>query len=111
MGADILVVAEHLEGKLAPATLEIVAKGRELAAQAGGPAQAGPLRPRPAAPASELASYGLDVLMGDDPALEAYSGGGYAQALASMLAASPPRVLLLAHTAQGYDLAPALAAA
>ena len=110
MGADILVVAEHLEGKLAPATLEIVAKGRELAAQAGGSAKAVLLGHGPEALASELASYGLDVLLVDDPALEAYSGGGYAQALASMLAASPPRVLLLAHTAQGYDLAPALAA-
>lgn len=110
MSADILVVAEHLEGKLAPATLELVVKGRELAALAGGTARAVLLGHGAEALASELASYGLDVLLGDDPALAAYSGGGYAQALASLLAASPPRVLLLAHTAQGYDLAPALAA-
>ena len=36
MGADILLVAEHLEGKMAPATFELVAKGRELASQSGG---------------------------------------------------------------------------
>ena len=36
MGHDILILAEHLEGKLAPSTFELVAKGRELAAQSGG---------------------------------------------------------------------------
>lgn len=109
MGLDILLVAEHLEGKLAPSTLEIVAKGKELAAQSGGTARAALLGLGASSLGQSLAAYGLEVLQLDDPALAEYTEGGYGQAVKALVDSMAPRLILLAHTAQGYDLAPALA--
>ena len=110
-GEDVLIVAEHLEGKIAPSTLELVAKGRELAASIGGVVR-GALLGHDAKPlAGQLAAFGLEVLYADDPLLAEYTGAGYRQVLQSLLADAPPRAVLIAHTAQGYDLAPSLAGA
>ena len=111
MGQDILIIAEHLEGNLAPSTLELVAKGRDLAAQSGGSARAALLGSGAAALAQNLAGYGLEVLHVDNPSLAAYSDGAYGQVVRSLLDTVAPRVVLLAHTAQGYDLAPGIAGA
>ncbi len=111
MGKDILVVAEHLEGHLAPSTLEAVAKGRELATQAGGSCKAALFGSGSGGLAQSLAGYGIEVLNVDQPALAEYSADGYTQVLKGLLGSVAPRVVLLAHTAQGYDLAPGLAGA
>jgi electron transfer flavoprotein alpha subunit len=47
----------------------------------------------------------------DDAALAEYTEGGYGQALRALVESVAPCVVLLAHTAQGYDLAPGLAGA
>ncbi len=111
MGKDILLLAEHLEGKLAPSTLEIVAKGRELAAQSGGVAKAALFGHDAGGLAQALAGYGLPVLLVDDASLSEYTGGGYGQAARALVESLAPRVVLAAHTSQGYDLAPGLAGA
>ncbi len=111
MGKDILILAEHLEGKLAPSTLELVTKGRELAVQSGGVAKAALLGHHAGALAESLASFGIEVLHVDDPALAEYTDGGYGQAVRALVESLTPRVVLVAHTAQGYDLAPSLAGA
>ncbi len=111
MGPDILLVAEHLEGKLAPSTLELVAKARELASQSGGAVKAALFGQGVQALGESLAGYGLEVLVADDAALAQYSDGGYGQALQALVASVAPRVVLLGHTAQGYDLAPGFAGA
>ncbi len=107
----MLVVAEHLEGHLAPSTLELVAAARELASQGGATAKAAVFGHGAKALADALAECGIEVLMADDPALVEYTGGGYGQAAGSLVESVTPRVLLVAHTAQGYDLAPAVAGA
>ena len=109
MGKDILILAEHLEGKLAPSTLELVAKGRELASQSGGELKAALFGHHAAGLAQSLAGYGVSVLHVDDPALAEYTEGGYGQAARVLIDSARPRVVLAAHTAQGYDLAPGLA--
>lgn len=111
MGKDILALAEHLEGKLAPSTLELVAKGRELAAQSGGVLKVALLGHNAGALAQAVAACGVEVLHVDDPLLAEYTDGGYGQALGALLATVAPCVLLAAHTAQGYDVAPAVAGA
>lgn len=111
MGTDILVLAEHLEGKIAPSTLELVAKGRELAPQSGGSVKAALLGHNAAGLAEALAAYGVEVLHLDDPVLAEYTDGGYGQAVKSLVGSVNPRLVLVAHTAQGYDLAPGLAGA
>ncbi len=105
----MLILAEHLEGRLAPSTLELVAKGRELAAQSGGALKGALLGHNAGRLAESLAGYGLQVLHADDPALAEYTDGAYEQALRSLLLAVAPRVLLVAHTSQGYDIAPGIA--
>src|SRR3990170_3749279 len=89
-GRDILAVAEHREGRVVGATYELVAKGRDLAA--------------------EIAALGSEILVAEHEALATYTPGGYAQALAAIVSRSEPRVVLFSHTAQGFDLAPRLAA-
>lgn len=110
MAGDILVVAEHREGKLNPTTLELVALGRTLAEQAGGALKVALLGSGVDAIASQLAAH-ADVLLVQNALLEAYSPGGYVQALQAVRGSLDPRVVLLPHDPQGYDLAPALAAA
>jgi len=61
--------------------------------------------------ARHLSGYAVDVLLVDDPALVEYTGDGYVQAVRSLLESVHPRIVLIAHTAQGYDLAPVLAGA
>ena len=111
MGADVLVVAEHLEGKLAPSTLEAVAEGRALAGQSGGACKAALLGSGAGGLAEALAGHGVEVLHVDDAALADYTGDGYGQVLRALVSSVAPRLVLLAHTAQGYDLAPGLAGA
>ncbi|HYS71974.1 MAG TPA: electron transfer flavoprotein subunit alpha/FixB family protein [Thermoplasmata archaeon] len=110
MPAKVLVIAEHREGRIAAATYELVAKGRELAAKSGGTAQVALLGKGVTNLAAEIAARGVDVLLVEHEALAAYTAGGYAQALAAIFANAPPRIVLFAHTAQGFDLAPRLAA-
>jgi len=93
-----------------PATFELVALARPLAAATGGAVKGLVAGHDVSALADALASSGVDVLVADDPALEAYTFEGVAQAVRAALDAVAPRVLLIPHTAQGYDLAPALAA-
>jgi electron transfer flavoprotein alpha subunit len=107
---NILAVAEHREGRVASATYELVAKGRELAAKNEGRLRVALLGDRVGTMASEIASRGVDVLQVEHPGLAAYTAGGYAQALAGLRANENPRIVLLAHTTQGYDLGPRLAA-
>ena len=109
MAGDILVVAEHRDGKLAGATFELVALGRSLARQSGGTVKVA-LLGHGATLAPRLAEY-ADVLAVDDPHLEHYSPGGYEQALHAIVESVWPRAILLLHSSQGFDLAPALAVA
>ena len=111
MGHDILILAEHLEGHLAPSTLELVAKGRELATQSSGVAKVALLGHGVDALAESLAATGVPVLNVDDPALAEYTDGGYVQVVRALVESTAPRVVLAAHTAEGYDLAPGLAGA
>ncbi len=108
--ANVLVVAEHREGKLGPATLELVALGRALAPDAGGSVKVALLGSGVDGLASQLAAH-AEVLLVQHPLLQNYSPGGYVQALGAVREAADPRVVLIPHTPQGYDLAPALAAA
>jgi len=109
MSQEILVVAEHLEGALSPVIPELIAKARDLAASSGGGVLTVLLGHDAAPLAESLASFGNEVLYADDPVLGAYTAGGYAQALAGLIERTAPRVVLIAHTSQGYDLAPHLA--
>ena len=109
IGADVLVVAEHLEGRLAPSTAELVAVGRELAGPSAGIVKAALLGHNVGGLADILVGLGVEVLHVDDVALAEYTGDGYHLGVRALVEQTDPRVVLVAHTSQGYDLAPALA--
>ncbi len=88
-----------------------MAAGQGLAAQSGGAARVAIFGRSVRALADALAKLGVEVLLAEDPALAEYTGDGYVQAVRGLLESTKPRLLLVAHTAQGYDLAPAVAGA
>src|SRR2546428_797059 len=109
MAGDVLIFAEHLEGRIAPSTLEAIAIGRELASRSGGHVRVALFGEKVRALADALAGHGVEVLLVEDPALAEYTPDAYAQAAHSVVESTRPRLILVAHTSQGYDLAPALA--
>jgi len=111
MAGDVLIFAEHLEGRIAPSTLEAIAIGRELASRSGGRVRVALFGEKVRALADALAAHGVEVLLAEDPALAEYTPDGYAQAAHAVVESTNPRLILVAHTSQGYDLAPALAGA
>src|SRR5213593_1434613 len=111
MAGGVLIFAEHLEGRIAPSTLEAIAIGRELASRSGGPVRVALFGEKVRVLADALAGHGVEVLIAEDPALAEYTPDAYGQAAQSIVESTRPRLILVAHTSQGYDLAPALAGA
>jgi electron transfer flavoprotein alpha subunit len=115
----ILVVAEQRGGKLNRATWEAIAAAQELGrVGASGPAPA--LDPaitivvlgsKMGAVASEVAAARVQkVAVIDHQALDAYTPDGYTLALEQVVVRLSPSHVLLPHTYQTRDFAPALAA-
>ena len=103
-----LVVAEQRGGVLNPASREALAAGHAL----GGPLTAAVAGSGVEAVADELAGADVEqVLLLDDPALEAYTADGFVQAWRQVIEAEAPATVVLPHTYQSRDFAPALAAA
>ena len=108
MAEDVLVLADHLKGQLSDATFELTAKAKELAGGLGGQAVVALL----GAPdlAGELG--GVDaVVTVDHPALSDYTPEAWEQALLHVVQQRQPRLVLIANTTIGMDLAAGLSAA
>jgi electron transfer flavoprotein alpha subunit len=109
---NVWVFVEQAEGQLAEVSLELLAKGRELAQRLGGEVWAvlggchlGPL-------AETVIQCGADrVLAADHPELEAYRTLPYARMLIQLVQARRPYILLIGATPVGRDLAPRVASA
>ena len=104
--APIAVIAEHFGGALRPVAWELLGAAAELSTDVISIIVGREIE----AMAAELAAAGVDVLAIDAPAMPAYNGEIARAALAGALAELRPSGVLLAHTTQGLDLAPALAA-
>jgi electron transfer flavoprotein alpha subunit len=109
----VLIIAEHLEGRIAPSTPELITAGRRLAAALGDERDARivVLGSGVRDLANHLAGYTLDVILAESPFLAEYAGDSYVQAVRGIVESNAPRIVLVAHTSQGYDFAPALAGA
>ena len=109
----ILVVAEQRAGKLNRATWEAIAAAQELCS-------VGSLDPnitiaalgsKVDAVASEVAAALVrNIMIVDHPALDVYTPDGYTTALEQVIARLSPSHVVLPHTYQTRDFAPALAA-
>ena len=105
----ILVVAEQRGGRLNRASWEVIAAAQQLAdgdaisvVLPGGDLSAA---------GQELASAAVaDVVLLQHAALEPYTPDGFVQALHAFVQQAEPSLVLLAHTYQTRDFAPALAA-
>jgi len=105
----ILVIAEQRDGTLNRATWEALV----AAQQAAGGDEIQIVVPGASAGASakELAAAGVGTVVTlSHAALEPYTPDGYVLALAQVIAALAPQVIVLAHTYQARDFAPMLAA-
>lgn len=107
----VLVVAEHRAGKILDPTLEALSAGREAADAASTELRAVLLGHDVGSLAQELASYPVDeVLVAEDGKLADYTPEGYNAALRSLLEQEDAQLVLVPHTASGYEYLPRLAA-
>ncbi len=105
--AGILIVAEVQKGEIKKAAYEITSKAKTL----GGEVSAVIVGSGVASLAGNLAKFGADkIFVVDAPDYANYSTEAYVQAVAAVVAKVSPSVILIAASAQGKDLTPALAA-
>ncbi len=109
---DVWVFAEQEEGRLAPVSLDLTAKARELADQLGSQVVALLCGHGVADMAAPLIHCGADrVLLADHPELAVYRTLPYARVASGLIAERNPYILLVGGTPIGRDLAPRLASA
>jgi electron transfer flavoprotein alpha subunit len=108
---NVLVFAEHQNGKFPKSTLIAVQAGKEAVSKLGGNCLVVLLGSGLDAPAQEIAGYGANkVLVADDPALAHYLADTYAATLEQLVKANDVSLLLATSTAMGKDLLPRVAA-
>jgi len=106
MRNDVLVLAEHLNGKLSDISLEMTGKARPLAAAFGGKVVAVMLGSGVKALGESL---GADtVLYVDDLALVDFNPEAYGRVLAALVKERRPRLVMIGNTSVGMDLAAGL---
>jgi electron transfer flavoprotein alpha subunit len=108
---EVLILGECLGGQLTPTTGEVIAAGRQLADDLGRPVACGLLGYDLEGPARAAVTLGADrVYVVADPLLASFQMELYLEALTKLCRAANPRVLLMARTPIGRDVAPRLAA-
>jgi electron transfer flavoprotein alpha subunit len=111
MGSGVLIIAESAGSELKKSAFELAGVGGKLAGSLGGPVSAALVGAGVSGLAADLGRRGVPkVYVVDDGALERYTSDGYAIALQAVVAQADPEVILLASSATGKDLGPALAA-
>jgi electron transfer flavoprotein alpha subunit len=106
MSNDVWVISEHMGGKFADVSFEMVGKARDLAAAFGGKSVAVVLGHGISADvfASDATTYV------DDPQLAQFNPEACGKVLEALLKEAAPRVVMLGWTAKGMDLAAWLSA-
>jgi len=108
---NILVFAEQRDGKIQSASFQLLALAARLAGESGGQAEACLIGSGVGELASQLAAHGAQkVYTADDGDLGMYRAAPYATALAAVVDAGDPKVVLLPTTSMGRDLAARVAA-
>jgi electron transfer flavoprotein alpha subunit len=110
MHSEIAVIAETVEGRPSPATLELIAFAKAIRRDGSLPVRVLVPGRRIASAAAELASLpGLFVTGIEGEALASYSAEAWKKVLAPLLSGMNPRWILASHSANGSDFAPGLA--
>lgn len=109
---NVWVFIEQEEGKISGVSLELLAKGKELAAALGSQVWAVLCGYQVEALAEESIQYGADyVLIADHPELEMYRTLPYNRVVTSLVCERQPYIFLIGATPVGRDLAPRVASA
>lgn len=107
---NVWVFIEQEGGKIADVSLELVCKGRELAAQLGVKTEALLLGDKLEKCVDTLYSYGCDtVCLAEDPRLEPFTVLPYAKVIMDLIREHKPNILLFGATLKGRELAPRVA--
>ena len=110
MERDVWVFIEQEEGRIAPVSLELLGKARELADRLGGQVAALLFGHHVADLSRTLIHHGADrVLLADHPELAVYRTLPYARVAAELMRQRQPYIVLYGATPVGRDLAPRLA--
>ncbi|MDF1590797.1 MAG: electron transfer flavoprotein subunit alpha/FixB family protein [Desulfobacterales bacterium] len=110
MTRPIVVIAEHLEGKIRPATYELIAFALELRQAMPAPIKVLILGNDPEDMAHLIAAKtGLDVMAVQESNRPRYNGDLYKNILAPLLSELNPDYVCIAQTPMGMDFAPGLA--
>ena len=108
---NVWIFIEQEAGKIADVSLELVCKGRELAAQLGVKTEALLLGDNVEKCVDTLYSYGCDtVYLVEDKRLEPFTVLPYAKVVIDLIRAHKPNILLFGATLKGRELAPRVAA-
>ncbi len=108
--AKILAIAEHRDGNISEATLELCKAAKEIAGAMGAtPALA--VLAKDDAIAKEAAKYIPEVLSVADAKLEVYTADGYSQAIKELVDSQDVKGVLVAHSYDGVDFAAKVALA
>lgn len=106
---NVLVLAEHRQGKMREITYEMLGVAGELAEELGGQAVALLIGNSVDDLAAKIVGYGAKVVVVDHPLLEQYNSDKYQKVISFVISELEPEVVMIGHTSQGVDLAPALA--
>ncbi len=108
---NILVFAEHQEGKIKKTAFELLSKAKELASKTGGSVEAVLVGSGLDAFVSELASYGAKkVHLLENAALAQYNTLAFTKALSDLISQAKPDILLASASPIAKDFIPRLAA-
>lgn len=106
MSQNILVLVEHLQGKVLDISYVMLAAGRVLAQGAGGSVVALVMGHNAKDLANDLNADEVQYM--DHPALKEFTPDAYLQALGGYLQDNPHRAVLMGHTSIGMDVASGL---
>lgn len=107
----VFVFAQQVDNEISGIALELIGKGKDLAADLGTEVTAVLIGSGVKNLADELAAYGADkVIVVDDPELKEYRTEPYAHALSSVIEKYKPEIFLVGATAIGRDLGPRVSA-
>ncbi|MEW5786120.1 MAG: electron transfer flavoprotein subunit alpha/FixB family protein [Bacillota bacterium] len=106
---NVLVLAEHRQGVLRDITFEMLNVAAGVAKDLGGEVEVLLLGSGVDEMANKIAGYGVKVAVVDDPLLQSFNADQYQKVLSAVIDARKPALVMAGQTAQGVDMAPALA--
>ena len=110
MSNDIFVLVEHRDGTVAESALELLGRARELAGAGGGQSVALVLAAEAEPLAAQLGAADRVIAI-EDPSLVEFTPSAWQAALAPLIAERTPRLLLVANSGAGMDVAGGLSVA